>query len=263
MQECLWRKVFRDLTNVLLTVIALLALWEVMARLRIYDVSFFPPPSAVANTFFSSVESGELISDTWVSIKRALVGFLAGSCIGAGAGILTGRLRILDLTIGQVIRLLRSIPSIALVPLAIVWFGLGETSKYLLVFWGVFFPVWVNSHIGAAQVDQTFIWAARSLGASTGRLLYEVILPAATPHVIAGMRTGIATAFVVLMAAEMAGAFGGLGYRIYVSHLVFRVDKMVVAIVVLGVIGAVTDVIFAAIVSLIPWSSESAKRTSW
>jgi ABC-type nitrate/sulfonate/bicarbonate transport system permease component len=260
MQENFWRKLLRELTNVLLTVAALLALWEAAARLHLYDVSFFPPPSADANALFSSVKSGELISDTWMSLRRALVGFIAGSCVGAAAGILTGRLRIVDSTLGQVIKVLRSIPTIALVPLAIVWFGLGETSKYLLVFWGVFFPVWVSSHIGAAEVDQTFIWAARSLGANTWRLLCEVILPGAAPHIIGGMRTGIATAFVVLMAAEMTGAFGGLGYRIYVSHLVFRVDKMVVDIVVLGAIGALTDVVFASIISLIPWSPESAKR---
>jgi NitT/TauT family transport system permease protein/sulfonate transport system permease protein len=200
------------------------------------------------------VGTGELLQDIFVSLQRALIGFFFGSLLGILLGIATGRNRIIDRSIGPLVQLLRPIPSIAIVPLAIVWFGLGEMSKYFLVFWGVFFPVWINTHIGASNVQKNFLWVARSLGAKGSRVLYEVIFPAAAPFIIAGMRTGIAIAFICLVAAEMAGAYGGVGYRVYVSHLVFRVDKMMVGIITLGLMGAVADMLFVGIVNwLLPW----------
>jgi ABC-type nitrate/sulfonate/bicarbonate transport system permease component len=197
--------------------------------------------------------SGQLLLDILASLRRAFIGFVVGSFLAVCLGLLTGRIAAFDNSIGEVIRILRPIPSIALVPLAIVWFGLGELSKCLLVIWGVFFPVWMSTHAGATEVEQNVIWAAQSLGASRFRMLIEVILPSSFPYIIAGMRTGVATAFVVLISAEMAGSFVGLGYRIYASHLVFRVDKMLVGIIVLGILGAATDQIFAALSRRVPW----------
>ncbi|MDP2984654.1 MAG: ABC transporter permease [Candidatus Latescibacter sp.] len=251
--------VFIGVGKLLLAGISFLALWECVARLGIYDTIFFPQPTQWLRTLTLMIKSGELVSDIGLSLQRAIIGFLAGSALGMVVGLLTGRFRIFDYTFGQLIRLIRSIPSISLVPLVILWFGLGEFSKYFIVFWGVFFPVWINSHVGSSHVSQEVIWAARSLGARKINLLLQVILPSSFPFIMAGMRAGIAIAFVVLVAAEMTGAFGGLGYRIYASHLVFRVDKMVVGIATLGVIGAIADIVFAAALKAIPWQREDAK----
>ena len=249
-----YSSLLRHFASISLSVAVLLAFWETAYRLGFDRSPFVPPPSTICRAFVEMVKTGELLSDVSVSLYRALGGFAVGSFLGAAVGILSGRLPIVDRTLGGLIRAFRSIPSIALVPLAIVWFGLGESGKIALVAWGVFFPVWINSHIGATRVATPVIWAARSLGASRFRLLFEIILPSALPFIVAGMRTGMAIAFVVLVAAEMAGAFGGLGYRIYVSHLVFRVDKMMVGIFVLGLLGAFTDLLFAAIIARLPWS---------
>jgi len=200
------------------------------------------------------IKSGELLSDILISVQRALIGFFIGSITGILVGILTGRIKVLKQTIGQLIQLFRPIPSIAFVPLAIIWFGLGESSKYFLIFWGVFFPVWVNTHIGVTNIETRLIWAAKSLGTGDKKILYEIILPASTPFIIAGTRIGIGVAFVCLVAAEMAGAFGGIGFRIEVSHMVFRVDKMMAGIVTLGVLGATADWLFVKVINkFLPW----------
>ena len=244
----------KGLASLFVSVTIFLVIWEAIFRLGFYRSPFVPPPSTIAKAFVEMAYTGDLLSDIAVSLQRALTGFAAGSLLGIAMGVLTGRIAVVDRSLGGLIRAFRSIPSIALVPLAIVWFGLGETAKIVLVAWGVFFPVWINSHIGAARVPVPVIWAARSLGASRVRLLSEVILPSALPFVVAGMRTGMTIAFVVLVAAEMAGAFGGVGYRIYTSHLVFRVDRMMVGIIVLGMLGAVADLVFATIIASLPWS---------
>jgi len=240
----------------LLALFVFLLVWQVAYAAGLYQTVIVPPPTAILAAVGEMYASGELVRDILASLQRAAVGFLTGSCAGVLIGVFTGRVRLIDATLGQLIRLFRSIPSIALVPVAIVWFGLGETSKYVLVFWGVFFPVWINTHLGITQVDRTYIWAAQSLGARRAALIWEVVLPCAVPFIVAGMRTATAIAFVVLVAAEMAGAFGGVGYRIYASHLVFRVDKMMADIFVLGLLGGMADLLFAAVISAIPWHQE-------
>lgn len=245
------------------SITALLAIWELVSRSGLFNISLFPPPSVVSRTFVTMLLSGELVSDVLISLQRVIVGFVIGSAIGVLLGVLTGRVRLLAKTIGQLIQLFRPIPVIAFVPLAIVWFGLGEPSKYFLIMWGVFFPVWINTHLGVSSVDTVLVWAAKSLGATDRQIIYEVVLPNAVPFVVAGARNGIALAFICLVAAEMAGAFGGIGYRISVSHLVFRVDKMMVGLVMLGILGAATDALFAkGVLLLMPWYEASDQQST-
>ncbi|MEK9135671.1 MAG: ABC transporter permease subunit, partial [Bacteroidota bacterium] len=169
-------------------------------------------------------------------------------------GLLTGRIAMLRASLEQIIQAVRAVPAISFVPLAIIWFGIGEPAKQFLVAWGAFFPIWLNTHVGATNVDRDYLWAAESLGASKTRILATVILPAALPFISAGLRIGIAMGFICLVAAEMAGAYEGLGFRVTASHLVFRVDKMFVALTVLGVLSAVVDKLFSvAWFRLFPW----------
>lgn len=249
---------YRKLLLVSLPVLLFLLLWELIARSGIYNIYLFPPPTIVAKAFYYMLISGELLRDIWASLTRAVIGYLLGSSLGIIIGILTGRIKFFQLAFGPLIQLLRPIPPISYVPLAILWFGLGEVSKYFLVFVGVFFPVWINTHLGVSNVEKTYIWAARSLGARNRRTLFEVILPASLPFIIAGMRTSIAIAFYCLVAAEIAGAFSGVAFRISVSHLVFRVDKMMAGLVVLGIMSALADKIFTFLVhKFVPWYNMS------
>lgn len=240
--------------GIVFTLPLILLFWQAVSVSGLINPALFPPPTEVIRAFVAMVASGELPKDILVSLERVFVGFALGATCGIIFGVITGRNHFFNYTLGQIIQILRPIPSIAIVPLAIVWFGIGETSKYFLVFWGVFFPVWMNTHLGVLQVEEKYIWAAKSLGANRSTIFNEIIIPHAVPMIVAGMRTGIAIGFVCLVAAEMSGAFGGVGYRIYSSHLVFRVDKMMVGIITLGLLGAIADRCFTLLVErCFPW----------
>jgi len=241
-------------------ILAFLFLWEVLSRSGVYNINLFPPPTLVAKALYEMILSGELLRDAFVSLSRVIIGYCGGAFLGISVGVLTGRTKFFQTALVPLIQLFRPIPPISYVPLAILWFGLGEVSKYFLVFIGVFFPIWINTHLGVAQVSIDYIWAARSLGANDRKLLFEVILPASLPFLIAGMRTSIAIAFYCLVAAEIAGAFSGLAFRVSVSHLIFRVDKMMGGLVVLGILSAIADKSFTMLINkLFPWYEKTIK----
>lgn len=238
----------------LLPIAAILLVWWAIARVGFLNSALFPAPLETGRAFLEMLGSGEIIWDGIVTAGRVLVGFVLGSALGILIGVLTARIRLMDETIGQVIQILRPIPPIALVPLAVVWLGLGEISKTSIIMWGVFFPVWVSTHLGVSGVNKEVIWAAQSLGASGRKVLFRVVLPAAGRYVVSGMRVAIAIAFICVVVAEMAGALNGLGYRINKSYVVFRVDRMIADLVVLGLLGALSDFGFARLVSrFMPW----------
>lgn len=254
------RRIRRLLLNVA-GVILFLIFWEIAPRVVPgVNLQMFPPPSGVVGTLWDLVASGELAGHAWSSLKRAIFGFVLGSIAGVLVGLLTGRLALLRDLSDPVLHSLRSIPSIAFVPLAIVWFGLGETPKVALITWGTFFPVWVNTFIGVRDVPSIYVRSAASLGASPTGIMLQVVLPAALPFIIAGLRQATAVAFVILVAAELVGASSGLGYLISFSHLVFRVDMMFVGLMALGALGFLADALFAAALDKIfPWYGAEAR----
>jgi NitT/TauT family transport system permease protein len=131
-----------------------------------------------------------------------------------------------------------------LVPVAIVWFGIGEGSKYFVISYTVFLAVWLNTHAGASDVASTYIRAARSLGASKFREFFEVIIPASAPHIVVGLRLGAALAFLSLVAAELSGASSGIGFRLQDARQFMRTDRMFVGLIELGILGALLDAVF-------------------
>ncbi len=233
---------------------AALLMWELVSRSGAFNSQLFPPPSSVWRAFVHACRSGEMLSDVAVSAKRALVGYGLGCVAGILVGIVTGRLALAERALGQIIHVLRAFPPVAIVPLAITWFGLTEGSKYFLVFWGVLFPVWVNTHAGMSYVEETYLWAGRTLGARRKDLITNVLLPAALPQILAGMRVAIGICFICVFVAEMAGAYEGVGFRISTSYLIFRVDKMLASLIVLGAMGAAADQLFKLGTGrLFPW----------
>jgi NitT/TauT family transport system permease protein len=200
------------------------------------------------------LRSGELLADARASAWRWLAGFLLGNLLGLSLGLLTGRSRLARDTLGQMMNLLRCIPFIVLIPLAILWFGIDEAEKVFMVAWGVVFPVWLNAQAGIAEVEKEYVWAAQSLGAKGIRMYAEVLIPRALPFIIAGTRMGIATGVFALAAAEMAGAFSGLAYRIYYSHQMFQTEKMMAGIVTVACLGLVLDRVFVwGMRAAFPW----------
>lgn len=237
-----------------LSIVVFLVAWEIIARIGFIHISLFPPPTRVALAFLEMARSGELMRDVQASLWRAFVGLALGSLVGVFLGLVTGRIEKINNYLSPLIQLFRPLPPVAIIPLVIVWFGIGETSKLFSIAFAVFFPVWINTHVGAREIPRTFIWSAQTLRVSRLELFWKVIFPGALPFIVAGFRTGIAIAFVMVFVSELAGASAGIGYQISVSHLAYRVDRMIAALILLGLFGASADFILTRFLwFLFPW----------
>ncbi|MFL1462175.1 ABC transporter permease [Roseococcus sp. DSY-14] len=206
-----------------------------------------PGPALVWAAAVDLWNDGTMGADLRVSLGRAAIGFGIGSALGVLVGLLTARTRLIGAAVTPVLTLLRPIPAIALVPLAIVWFGIGEGSKWFVIAYTVFLAVWLNTHHGASHVPGTFIRASRSLGAGAAREFFEVVLPAAAPHITAGLRMGAALAFLSLVAAELTGSSAGIGFRIQEARQFMQTEVMFVNLILLGVLGALLDAAFVSV----------------
>src|SRR3989338_5242121 len=244
----------------ILPIVALIALWEFVSRSGFVNPALFPPPSQVAVALWEMITSGTLFSDLRDSLWRLLAGLFFGSAIGVLFGLLTGRIKSFAIALSPIIQILRPLPPVAIIPLVIVWFGIDDGAKIFSIAFAVFFPVWINTHIGAQQIPQAFLWGAKLLTNSLAKIFREVVFPAALPFTIAGIRTGIAVAFIMVFVAELAGASSGLGYRISITHLVYRIDEMIAALIMLGALGAIADQLFVfGTRKLFPWIKFSSK----
>ncbi len=242
------------LAKTALSLLGVLLVWWGVSALGVVNPELFPSPYAVLVAGAELYQEGLLYSDLKVSLGRAAVGFAIGASLGVVTGLLTSRTRVFNWALNPLLTLLRPIPAIALVPVAIVWFGIGEGSKYFVISYTVFLAVWLNTHHGMEHVPQTYTRASRSLGATRLREFVEVVIPASAPHIVAGLRIGAALAFLSLVAAELTGAAAGIGYRLQEARQFIRTDRMFVGLVQLGVLGALLDYFFVVVSrKLIHW----------
>ena len=240
-----------------LALLGALALWEALGRSGLYSPHLFPPPSRVFPALVAMARSGDIWADLRASAFRWGLGFVLGTALGLAGGLLSGRVRAVRETVGQLLHFARSTPFIALIPVAILWFGIGELEKVLLVAWGVFFPVWLNTQSGVEGVEEEYLWAAQSLGIGGWRMYSEILIPRALPFVLAGMRIGISTGTFALAAAETAGAFEGLVFRIFYAHQMFQTERMMAGIVIVGCLGFTLDRLFYwGVRTATPWLEE-------
>jgi ABC-type nitrate/sulfonate/bicarbonate transport system permease component len=232
-----------------------LILWEIVPQLLPgMNIQMFPPPSVVIETAWPMIISGELLENIAVSVGRALAGFVIASFSAILIGVAMARLRIMCQLSEPILHGFRSIPVIALVPLAVLWFGIGETSKIALIVCGAFFPVWINTFIGVRDVHPIYLRSAACLGAPRLQRLLLVILPAALPMILAGLRQAIAVSLIVLVAAELSGATRGVAHMMSLGYQLFKVDVMFIGLFVLGALGFVTDRLFVwTTIRLFPW----------
>lgn len=232
-------------------------LWSVVAATGVFPRQLFPSVAQIARAGHALWRDGLLVPDLGASLRRALLGLLAGGVAGIGAAILTANTGAGRRLLQPVLRLLSPVPTIGLVPLAILWFGLGENSKVLVIALGVFVPVWMNSHSGFAGTPPDYLQAARCLGAGRRQTLTRVVVPEAVPDVVAGIRVGAAMAFVLIVVAEMTGTTAGIGYRIYQAQLYSQADRLIFCLVVLGILGAACDLAVVTITApLLRWAEE-------
>ncbi len=220
-----------------------LAVWEF--SVWYFGLRLVPPPTAVGSAMLDLIERGQLQQHTFASVRRALVGFVIAGTAAILVGMITGRIKVIRMLFEPMIQLFRPIPAIAWVPFSILWFGVGEIPKIFVIFMGVFFPVWVNVHLGARGIEKRYIEVAENLDIRGPEQFWRIVLPGTLPHIVSGLRIGFAIAFILLVAAELTGTSVGLGALISISHINFRVDRMVVGMAMLGILGALADWLFA------------------
>ena len=243
-----------------IVIVVLLGIWEGASRLGFVKVQILPPPSAVFLKFIESIKpqevydatkttylqwifSGELIHDAISSMSRVLVGFFIGAGLALPLGLAMGASNLVFKLMNPLVQILRPIPPIAYIPLSILWFGLGNPPAYFLIALGAFFPVLINTIAGVRNVDSIYIRAAQNLGASQMTMFLRVIVPAAMPYILTGVKVGLGVAFIVVIVAEMIAVNNGLGYRITEAREFFWSDKIIVGMVSIGVLGLILDIL--------------------
>lgn len=237
-----------------ITPLILLALWEVGARSGFVDARFFPAPTTIGVALVEMAVGGELWEHIGVSLVRILIGFLLGAIPGIALGLVMGFVPIVRAAFRPLVDALLPIPKIAILPLLLMIFGLGETTKYLVIAIGVFFPVLINTMTGVVNIDRIYVDVGRNFGA--GRLYFyrTVALPGALPMVFAGLKLGVGVAFLLIVAAEFVGARSGIGFMIWNGWQVFRVEQLYVGLLLISLFG----IVFATAVdrleaALLPW----------
>jgi NitT/TauT family transport system permease protein len=234
--------------------IGLLVVWQILLALGLGDRRFVPAPSDIAVRFWELTMSGELALHTAVTLWRVFAGFVIGAVPAVAIGLLMAMFRPARIFFDPLIAALMPIPKVALMPLLLLAFGFGDASKIALVATAVFFPVIVNTYAGAANIDRIYWDVAKNFGASTYVMFTRVVFFGALPLIFAGLKIALAVSFVVLVAAEFVAAKTGIGYLIWNSWQLFQVDYMFVGIVVIGILGLITSVIFQEIErKVIPW----------
>jgi len=237
----------------ILSVPAFTGVWELVARSGIVNAVLFPPPSAVAVAVLEWIRSGLFFGDLMASLSRVAAGFAIGAAGGIVLGVLTGRFRLVSSLLSPLFHILRPIPPIAFVPIVILWFGLSETGKLFLVVWGVFFTVWLATHIGVQKVDHGLIRAAQMLGTPQPQMLWEIVLLGALPYITVGLRTAVSISFYTLVAAELAGAFAGIVYRIEIAQQNMQTGQVMGGLAALGLLSFVADRSFAILAERAVW----------
>ena len=239
-----------------LSPIALLLLWEVLARVGILDTRFFPAPSQILSTLLTMMKSGELQDDTLISMTRLAVGFLVGGIPALIVGVIMGLNSTLRAMIDPLIAATYPIPKSSILPLALLVLGLGEASKIFMVAIGVFYPIAMNAMAGVREINKVYLDVGHNFKASRWDVFRTIALPGAMPMIMTGVKLGVGMGLVLIAIAEMVGAKSGLGYLIWNAWETFAVDQMYVGLFVIALIGfALTLILNELEKFLVPWKA--------
>lgn len=221
--------------------LVLLALWQLASATGLLPAQTLAGPGQIAKTAWELTQSGELPSALWTSLQRAILGFLIGTVVALVAGVAAGVTRIGDLAVDPPMQMIRTIPLFGLVPLFILWFGIGETPKLLLVAIGVVVPLYLNLVAALRTVDPELLEVADTLRLSRVERWRHVIIPAALPGTLVGVRQSLGIAWLALIVAEQIAASSGLGYMINQARDFLQTDIIVVGLLAYAILGLLTD----------------------
>lgn len=222
----------------------LLLLWEGLSQAKLVHQVYMPPVSKIASTFLAALQSGELSSTLMASARRFAVGYGLAVGVGMALGILMGYFRTGYFLLEPLVELLRPLPPPAIIPISILFLGIGDEMKVFVITFACFFPVLVNTMHGVAGVDRAMVDTARTFGYGTRDIVRKIILPASLPSVVAGMRISLAIALILTVIAEMVAGNSGIGFFILDSERSFRIPEMYAGIFALAIIGYLLNRLF-------------------
>jgi taurine transport system permease protein len=220
-----------------LYVFLFLGLWHVVTLMELVSPLFMPSPQVVFEAGVSMSSDGALQEHIAASLTRILKGFPLGVIVGVLVGALMGSSRFWRALLRPSVEFLRPVPALVWIPLVLIWFGISESGKVFLIAYGTFFIVVTNTYDAIRSADPHVVRAAQSLGTGRAQMIYKVLLPTALPGILTGMSVGMATAFSVLVAAELLGAISGLGWMISDARRFFRTDVVLLGMATIGVLG--------------------------
>src|ERR1700741_5574742 len=230
------------------SIIVAFVVWQFLSTV-VFNPFLIPPPLVVFKTMVPMVENGEIFKHVAISLARVGVGFTTGCVAGITLGVILGRIRLVNELLDPIIELLRYLSPTAMIPIAVIWFGIGELSKYFLIFWGTFFIVLVNTIAGVWRAPIARQRAAECLGANQMQIFVLVVIPSAAPYIVTGMRVAMASSFMSIIPAEILAADSGIGYMLQKSSMLLQTNRIFVALLTICLLGFLFDRIFRFLVA--------------
>lgn len=240
------RTVLGDITRIRVVGIVIslgvfIGVWQLACTMGLINAQLIPPPSVVFPQMLTLTQNGQLPADILASLQRAVIGLSLGMVAGLVVGLLIGRVAIFDLLCDPLLQYFRNLSPTAMIPIAIIWFGIGEDSKYFLVMWGTLFLVALNTISGVRATPESRTRAAACMGVGKLKMFWIVVLPSAVPFIYAGVRLSVSSAFLSLIPAEMLAANSGIGYLLQESSLLGNTANIFVALLVICTLGFLFD----------------------
>lgn len=234
----------------------LLMIWEAASRTGALDDRFFSAPSHILAALWDMALSGELWTHVSASMSRLLIGFAIGAVPGLVLGLMMGVSPIVRMALQGTVDALFPIPKIAVLPLMLMIFGLGESSKYATIAIGVFFPILINTMAGVVNIPRIYAQVGHNYGASRFQIYRTIALPGSLPTIFAGLKLATGIAYVLIVAAEFVGAREGIGYMIWNSWQVFRIEDLFIGLLLISMLGVLTaKLLRVAEARVVPWQA--------
>ena len=244
----------RDRLIGIVSPLLLILVWELAADFGAIDTRFFPAPSSIVASAVELLRTGELLQNTLDSLRRLFIGFIVGAVPALVLGIIMGLNRTVRAALDPIISATYPIPKSAILPLALLIFGLGEGSKIFMVAIGVFYPIVINATTGVMEINKIYLDVGKNYRAGRWATFYRIALPGALPVIMTGIRLGMGLGLVLIAIAEMVGAKSGLGFMIWNAWQIFAVEQMYVGLFTIALIGFLLNVMLTQVEKiLIPW----------
>lgn len=229
-------------------ILSILVIWYIGSYLKLWSTFIIPPPDRVVKSFITLLKNGKLLKNIAISLERVFIGFGISTLIALPLGVVFGLKPKIYEYFKDFLEFLRHIPPLALIPMIILWFGIGELSKVVVIVLASFFPIFLNSLKGIVSCDEKYIEVGKVFGLSQRKIFTKIILPSAIPDILMGIKLGLGYSWRAIIAGELIASSSGIGYLILDAQQISRSDIVVVGIFSVGLLGLATDYIFSILV---------------